>query len=83
MSVLHSLILLCVCAAHYLGPVDTQIAAPELLDVTHASVPARQCSKIKKERKNLLPSKNIPLSSVATAVIHVRRRGFYMQISKI
>lgn len=39
-------------------------------------------STLKDQKKILLPFKNIPLSSVGAPLIHVRRRGFYMQISK-
>lgn len=50
-----------------------------LLHVKHASLPAYQHSR---NKKKLLPFKNIPLASVCAVLIHVWWRGFYMQIPK-
>lgn len=74
-----------VCIAHYFWASWKDGATScYLLALTHQThlFTCPSCSRIKKKKKQpLLPFQNIPLSSVNTALIHVRRRcSFYMQI---
>lgn len=76
-------IMLRLCAAHYLGPVvkpaENTCRMP-LLRSYMSNTPPYLLINTGGTKKILLPFKDIPLASVCTALIHVRRRGFYMQI---